>query len=343
MAVGESAGRRAGPATAGAPGAPGRTTERPPEERREDRLLPVDALAAGYLLATAGVAAASGSPTGLALAALHLAAVAGIAAAAPRLPVPERSWAAFLRLAWPLLATPALYLELSVLNQLHFPGYFDAFVRGWEAALFGMQPSVEAGRRLTSLLLSETLHLGYFSYYFIVPAALVASMVFGGRAGLERTAFAVALAFLACYACFAVFPVAGPRYDYPAIDGPQAGGFFFALVHGVLEAGSSKGTAFPSSHVAAAVTAWLAAGRESRGVLRGLAPFAVALTLGTVYGRFHYAVDAAAGLAVALVCWRAAPWILARLGPAAGAGAAVDPAAPAAGQPARGGPGSNRV
>jgi membrane-associated phospholipid phosphatase len=162
---------------------------------------------------------------------------------------------------------------------------------------------------------SEALHLGYVSYYLVVPAALIAAWRAAGKGGLERAAFTTALAFFLCYLCFAVFPVAGPRYDFPKITGPPADGVIFGIVHSILESGSSKGTAFPSSHVAATCSAWFACGSVNKRAFWILAPFAVSLTLGTVYGRFHYGIDMAAGLVWALAAFFAAPPLIRRLGP----------------------------
>lgn len=272
-----------------------------------------DVLTGAYLAATGILAAASGTATGFVLAGLHLVAMAAIHFVA-RIPVPANSPGAFLRLAWPVAITPLLYTELATLNQLLFPGYFDGAVQTWEMALFGTQLSVVSSGWFDALWFSELLHLGYVSYYLVVPVALLAGWAAFGRPGLEQVAFTTALAFFLCYLCFAVFPVAGPRYEFERIVGPQTEGLFFGLVHGILEAGSSKGTAFPSSHVAATVSAWLAAGRLDRRALWGLAPFAVTLTLGTVYGRFHYGIDALVGLGVAIVAVLWAPALMRSLG-----------------------------
>lgn len=275
---------------------------------------PGDVLASAYLAATGVLAALSGTRTGFLLAGLHLAAMTAIHFLARR-PVPRNPVGAFVRLAWPVAVTPLFYMELATLNQLLFPGYFDAVVQGWEQAVFGAQVSVAASGWYDARWFSEILHFGYVSYYLVVPAALLGAWRFGGRNGLERTIFATALGFYLCYLCFAVFPVAGPRYEFARIDGPQTDGFFFQLVHGILERGSAKGTAFPSSHVAATVSAWLAAGRVDRRLLWTLAPFAVSLSLGTVYGRFHYGVDALAGLAFAFIAVLWAPRLMERLKP----------------------------
>jgi membrane-associated phospholipid phosphatase len=278
--------------------------------------LAVDYLLAAYLAATGVLAALSGGG-GAVVAVVHGVALAVLSRLA-RLPLPSGAVLQFFRMVYPLALTPLLYLELATLNQLHVTGYFDQVVQNWEEWLFGVQLSVVAAERFRLLWLSEMLHLGYFSYYFLIPAACIGAYVVRGPRALERVAFTTALAFFVCYLCFAVFPVAGPRYDFPTITGPPSDGFLFALVHQILEGGSSKGTAFPSSHVAATVSAWLAAGRETRRVFWIMAPFAVSLTVGTVYGRFHYGIDATAGLLIAAAAFAVTPWLMGRLedGPA---------------------------
>jgi membrane-associated phospholipid phosphatase len=284
------------------------------EIARPRGLLSVDVLAIAYLAATGILALASRSATGLGIAAAHAAGIAGVLALG-RLPRPRSSLLAFLRLVWPVALTPLFYMELATLNQLLFPGYHDAIVQRWEETLFGVQLSVKASDWIPSLWFSEMLHVGYVSYYLVVPAALISSWTAGGRDGLERAAFTTALGFFLCYLCFAVFPVAGPRYDFPRIDGPPSEGVVFGIVHRILESGSSKGTAFPSSHVAATLSAWLSAGAVNRRAFWLLSPFAIALTLGTVYGRFHYGVDAVAGVVFAIVAFLAAPPLIRRLAP----------------------------
>lgn len=290
-----------------------------------------DALLAAYLAVTGLLAAGTLTAAGWILAAAHAAGVAGVAWLARR-PLPRATVPRFLRIFLPVVVTPLLYTELATLNQLVAPGYLDGAVQAWEAVVFGLQPSLAWARAWPWLPFSEVLHLGYVSYYLVVPAAAVAIYRTAGDRGLEHAAVTVGLAFFVCYLCFAVFPVAGPRYEFARISGPPSDGVVFALVHGVLEAGSSKGTAFPSSHVAAATAALLACRRDARRAFRWLLVPVVLLTLGTVYGRFHYAVDALAGLAVAWGAWAATPWLIARLRPEEGAGDRKAPSGQGAGE-----------
>ena len=274
--------------------------------------LAVDYLTLAYLAATGMVALTSLSGMGLGIALAH-AVVMGIIWWAAALPLPAHRLALFFRLFYPVALTPLLYLELAPLNQVHVTGYFDATVMEWEQSLFGTQLAMDFGEWYNRLWFSEVLHLGYFSYYFIVPGAAATAFLLKGPRALERASFTIALAFFVCYLCFSVFPVAGPRYDFPKLVGDAANGKMFWLVHSILESGSSKGTAFPSSHVAATLAAWFSTGRESKRVFWIMAPFAVFLTLATVYGRFHYGIDATAGLVVAISAYLGTPWLMRRL------------------------------
>lgn len=274
--------------------------------------LALDYLVMAYLAATGVVALTSLTGMGLGIAAAHALGMALIWWGAA-LPLPSHRLVLFFRLFYPVALTPLLYMELAPLNQVHVTGYFDATVMDWEQALFGSQLAMDFSDWYGRIWFSEMLHLGYFSYYLIVPGAAATAFLLKGPRALERASFTIALAFFTCYLCFAVFPVAGPRYDFPQIAGEAADGKMFAVVHALLESGSSKGTAFPSSHVAATMSAWFATGRESKRVFWIMAPFAVSLTLGTVYGRFHYGIDATVGLVVAMTAYLATPWLMRRL------------------------------
>jgi membrane-associated phospholipid phosphatase len=218
--------------------------------------------------------------------------------------------------AYGLLLTLAYYTQLGILatdvGHLH-----DQLVQRWEAALFGGQVSVTWHARAPSLALSWVMHFCYGSYYWL--AALPPLFLFFRRsqAAFERGAFVVTLAFYVCYTVFALFPVAGPRYFYGNATGPIAELLPARIVHALLEGGSAYGTAFPSSHVAVSWCAVLSLWRDARGLALLLAPIALGLALGAVYGQFHYGVDALAGAALALALTGAAEPVRRALGRAA--------------------------
>lgn len=263
------------------------------------RLLPVDLVAIGYFGCTGLVSMAFGGLPGAGVAAAHAIAVFGITRLAAW--HPRAGLAAIARGAYAVLLTPLLYAELAILNRFLTQRYFDATVQTWDAALFGGQPSIDLSAWLPWLSFSEVLHLGYFGYYAIIPAAILGVFATRGREALQRTALAVASAFFVSYLIFMFFPVAGPRYEFAQIGGEIGEGTLFGIVHGILETGSSKGTAFPSSHIAASLAGVVAAGREDRRWFWLLLIPEIALTAGTVYGRFHYATDALAGILLGLL------------------------------------------
>ena len=93
--------------------------------------------------------------------------------------------------------------------------------------------------------------------------------------------------------------MAGPRYFFSPASNAATATPLALLTHRLLEAGSAWGTAFPSSHVAAALVASICALRALRPLGSVLLPLAVLLSLATVYCQLHYAVDALAGVFVA--------------------------------------------
>lgn len=228
------------------------------------------------------------------------------ALAAPRLRA-RGGWAAFLGDFYPLLLTGGLYTAIGVVNRAVGQSW-DPAVMAWEQALFGGQPSFDWIRAQPWPLLSWPLHVAYGSYYLIVAASPLGLWLTGRRAAAHRSLRLIMSAFYACYLAFVLFPVAGPRYVLPAVENAASQVLPARLVHGILERGSAWGTAFPSSHVAAGLAAAAAAWLGWRALGAVLVPLAVLMSIGTVYGQFHYAVDALAGAAVAAALVAADQW-----------------------------------
>lgn len=207
----------------------------------------------------------------------------------------------FIRDWYPLSTIALFYFEMGKLTQMVFQRYFDETVIRWEKQVFKGMPSLELSGRFPSVVLSEVLHLCYFSYY-IISVFLAAWLYFGGQTRpFQETVFAETLVFNLSLLCYPFLPATGPRYLFKKIEGELSGGFFFKLTHSILSRGSSKGTAFPSSHVSLSVIVLLCAFRYDSTASLILLPMCTGLTLGTVYGRFHYAIDALAGVVLACI------------------------------------------
>jgi membrane-associated phospholipid phosphatase len=225
--------------------------------------------------------------------AIHVMVLLAIAAATwlPVVPGWLRRWA-------PLMSLLFLYSELPLL--IRAAGHattFDPTVIRWEATLFGGQPSVMWAAAWNSVILSEFLHAAYVSYYPIIFSVPILLAWQKRDADFSQATFVLLLTFTVCFAAFVVFPVAGPRYLWPSradvVSGPIR-----RFTQWILEARSSRGTAFPSSHVAVATTQSILAvvyfGR--RGLILGVV--SILLALGAVYGGFHFAVDVMTGALV---------------------------------------------
>jgi membrane-associated phospholipid phosphatase len=204
----------------------------------------------------------------------------------------------------PLLLGPFLYVELRWLIPGVGHPHADALVKTWEHALFHGDPSAMWALAMPWTALSEVLHFAYASYYAIVILPPVVLYARGRRDEFAATLLALTLVYGVCFATYLLFPVDGPRYLVGPANAPH--GPVRAFVLHLLDAGSSRGTAFPSSHVAASVVAALCALTFQRALGVVISALTIGLALATVYGGFHYGVDALAGAAVGLVCWLAA-------------------------------------
>ncbi len=219
----------------------------------------------------------------------------------PRLPA-EGLFATLVGGAYPLILASAFYWQLGDI-QLDVGRLYDAVVQRWEMAVFGVQASVEWHRRVPSPALSAVLHLCYGAYYWILAIVPLWLLFRGKIEAFRRAIFMISAALFVSYLVFGVFPVAGPYFTFPPVPERLVSNWPARYVYFMLGNGSSMGTAFPSSHVAASWVAVYSAWRDERWLALALAPVALGLALGTVYGQFHYAVDAVVGalLAVALM------------------------------------------
>ena len=258
----------------------------------------VDLILAAYLIVVSVVAAARlpGNPGGWWLLLAHaLFAVLLFLITRPGLgPVGKT-----LREIYPLLLLPALYSELDVLNSGSGPLY-DALVQRWELLVFGGQISREWWQSAPSRFWSTTFHAAYLSYYLIISAPALYFAWRGDLQAVRRFVLVVIATFVPCYLAFIFFPVAGPYYQFATPDRWFISNLPARLTYEALATGSSYGAAFPSSHVAAAVAATLAAARSSRRLGMVLLIPTMLMTVGVVYCQMHYGVDALAGLMVGL-------------------------------------------
>lgn len=201
--------------------------------------------------------------------------------------------------AWyPLIMPILLFEEAALLNFVLVDGWRDGWLLDLEARLFSEPPTVWLGL-VASPWLGELLAIGYLSYFVIL--ALVAAVLDRRR---DKVPFfgvmaASILSYLLCYVVFIVFPTEGPAHTLRHLHTePLAGGPFSQLVTSLQAGAGVHGNAFPSAHAAGAVAALIFAGRYAPRLAAWLSPFVLAMCIGAVYYRYHYAADLVAGIVV---------------------------------------------
>jgi membrane-associated phospholipid phosphatase len=114
---------------------------------------------------------------------------------------------------------------------------------------------------------------------------------------------AVLLATVFCFAIYPAFPLTPPRVLFNDVPGPPVSPLLRHMNLWVLNRLSVQACLFPSAHTAAVTATALAvrAYRPRLGILFCIAALSVAIA--TVYGRYHYAADAAAGALVGIAAF----------------------------------------
>jgi membrane-associated phospholipid phosphatase len=170
----------------------------------------------------------------------------------------------------------------------------------WEEAMFGRQLATDLRLLIPWKPFGEAVHFGYFCYYLTIPSLLIPLWVTKKYREFRISVSVIGAAYIACYVWYVFWPVTGPYWQLPKPD-PSAEGWLFPQITNTLVAnGSSRGSAFPSSHVAASITVLGMARLYMKPTYRILFVPVMLLIVGTVYGGFHYAVDAIAGALLGL-------------------------------------------
>lgn len=228
---------------------------------------------------------------------------------------------------------PDTYEFNSVLSNL------DHVFAHCDTVLFGCQPAIEFSRLCPWTWFSEAVNMGYFSYY---PMILVVMLFFFlcRKGQYERASFIVMCSFFIYYLIYICVPVAGPQFyfraidpaQYPMGDFPSIGtyfsthtemltapgnpdGLFYRLVHMAQEAGERPTAAFPSSHIGITFILLYLVYPQSKKLFFGLLPFALLLSLATVYIQAHYLVDAIAGLLSSVLVFALSSWTYHKIRP----------------------------
>jgi hypothetical protein len=190
------------------------------------------------------------------------------------------------RLSGPFFTAPMRRLEFRLVTSDRW--WFERAGLGWFAA---------RGPRLVL----ELLEAAYASAYVMVPLGF--AIVFSGSGSVDADRYwaPVVLAELVCYAMLPWLRARTPDAigAHTAINARLVA---LRRLNRVIQAhGSIRVATIPSGHAAGALATALSVAVFVPAALGPLLLWVVAIALGSVVGRYHYAIDALAGLAVAAV------------------------------------------
>jgi hypothetical protein len=200
-----------------------------------------------------------------------------------------------------------LFLICQHLQLIWVRHWQDEVLLGWEKAIFGVQPTVWL-QRFISPPLTEWLMFAYVIYAFIYPALGALIYFKRGERPLEDYLLTLALANLACFIGFMIFPIAGPLHHIAdAYSVPLKGGFFTAWGEHIRTHIHEIGSNLPSPHCAIAAVMWLMSHRYVRPAFYILAPVMLSLFVSTFFLRYHYLSDTVFGILTAFLVIIIAP------------------------------------
>jgi membrane-associated phospholipid phosphatase len=174
-----------------------------------------------------------------------------------------------------------------------------------ERRLSALDASLGAARwsEQLPLLVVELVEFCYLSVSGMVVFGALTSYAWGGLSEASYYWRIVLTADLICFACMPWAQTRTPR----AIEGEPRDrrSLVRRLNVAVLGSFSHERNTFPSGHAAEALAVVLALAHAAPVVSAVLVPVALAVPVGSIAGRYHFAGDAIAGYVVALIVWLA--------------------------------------
>jgi membrane-associated phospholipid phosphatase len=203
----------------------------------------------------------------------------------------------------PLILTLGAFREMELFLPVRFDHRFEADWIRWDRVLLSewhLRSMIESFGALFPLCLELCYLLVYGTGFFCVALLYLQHR----RFEIDRFLAVYLIGTLLAYALFPYFPSQPPRIVFPGLDAPLITTWARTLNLWILKLGTIHVGVFPSAHVSSAFSAaWgmflVLPHRKFIGC--GLLLYAVAVSIATVYGRYHYAADVLAGFALSLI------------------------------------------
>jgi membrane-associated phospholipid phosphatase len=202
----------------------------------------------------------------------------------------------------PLALILIAYREMGWLALPHHGHALEAHWVIWDrlALRGGAKAAIEA----LGPVVPSVLEIAYTLVYALAPFSIAVLYLYGRRERVDTFLFIFALTVLLCYAQFPFWPSEPPRVVFFGEDLPAYDTIFRRFNLWMLGNYGIHTSVFPSAHVAGAFSVAFGMRQalpERKWVSRFLYVMAVLIGAATVYGRYHYLADAAAGFLVAVI------------------------------------------
>ena len=204
-------------------------------------------------------------------------------------------------------AALAGYWQVGWFGGGHFLSAWEETLLNWDRFLLntvGLRALIESA----GAFLPWLLEFSYTSLY-TVPGICIAILYWSGaRLRVDKFLVTFALGTLGAYALLPYFRVDSPRLVFPGQDLPNFNVFWRSINVWLLNRLDITTSVFPSGHVAVAFSSAFGFRRAlpgNRPAFLGLLAVAICVYLATIYGRYHYAADGLASIAISLLAWGA--------------------------------------
>lgn len=217
----------------------------------------------------------------------------------------KADWTTFLRDLLPLALMLVAYKEMGWFAPATHSYTLEASWIGADKQLlnhFGLKAAIE----LLGPVLPSLLEICY-SLVYALPLFCVAMLYVNGRAHrCDELLTIYLLGLFLSYVQFPFWPSEPPRTVFAGEDLPTIMTVFRRFNLGLLGSQGIHTSVFPSAHVSGAFAGAFALFgllAHRRWIAWGTLAYAILVSIATVYGRYHYAADAVAGLGVAIVAY----------------------------------------
>jgi membrane-associated phospholipid phosphatase len=169
----------------------------------------------------------------------------------------------------------------------------------WLLDDFHLRGAIEAA----GALLPGFFELCYMLVYAVAPVSVGLMFAYRHRDRMDRFWLAYLAGTLGAYALFPYFPSEPPRTVFANADLPHIVTVFRHVNLWIVGGYGIHSSVFPSAHVSSAFSAaWglIVLMPERRWIGLTMTLYGICVAIATIYGRYHFATDALAGIAISL-------------------------------------------